>query len=336
MTLLKTYFDINFYIKNNIPKVSIKIKDEFNKGKVVDKNGMPLSPSSLKYFSHHFNFPLDQDLYKSYKMFFNKKNALLFCLKEFSLVEEHRKLILTYLEEIDSKMKNNHKIAIQNPEYRKKLSDSYNAELQSKIKKERYKDPAFKAKMYQVMHNPVTKNKRILSYKKWLENGGKEILKLACNKPERISKISAHSKMMWQNFKYSTNFPKNYKVNNIEMNGLEYKIALILNQYNVAWNYEEIFPTKNGILIPDFRIKDTNKIIECYGDFWHANPKVFLNENQILRGVTKVKDVWNKDKHRQQVFQELGYEVLILWEQDINSNIENVKEEIRNFLNDKV
>jgi very-short-patch-repair endonuclease len=81
-------------------------------------------------------------------------------------------------------------------------------------------------------------------------------------------------------------------------------------------------------------IQNTKKVIECYGDFWHANPNLFKDQEKILIGTTRVKDVWNKDKDRQKILEDLGYKVLVLWEQDINNNLEQVKEQIRNFLNE--
>lgn len=332
---MKKYFDFKFQIKNNIPKIKITVKSEFLKGKAIGKTNMPISTSSIDYFIFHFGEEKASEIYNFYKKFFNKENLFSFYLKEFSVSDFDQKLIRDYLQILNQKMKENHKKAISSPEYKKKLSESYNRELHSKLKKERYKDPVFKMKMYEIMHNPLTKSKRINSFKKWLNNGGKEKLKIACNKPERIKKISEHSKFLWKTNKFSLNVPKNYIVNDVKMNKIEYIVANILNDLRINWVYEQnIFDLENSFF-PDFILNNCKQIIECYGDYWHANPKFYLNENEIIKRDLTVKQIREKDASRQQQLENLGYEILILWEDEIINRKENTTEKIKDFVNGK-
>lgn len=61
-------------------------------------------------------------------------------------------------------------------------------------------------------------------------------------------------------------------------------------------------------------ILDDKLIIEYFGDFWHMNPKKFL-ENDINK-VLKIpsKTIWDRDKRKIEYLKNLGYDVLIIWE----------------------
>jgi very-short-patch-repair endonuclease len=77
----------------------------------------------------------------------------------------------------------------------------------------------------------------------------------------------------------------------------------------------------------DFLIKNTNKLIEVDGDYWHGNQKLFpmLSESQIK---TKELDI------KKTIFAESnGFEVIRFWGDDIKNNRENIKIHILKLLN---
>ena len=87
-----------------------------------------------------------------------------------------------------------------------------------------------------------------------------------------------------------------------------------------------------------FCVKE-KKVIEVYGDFWHANPLKYKKDDilNFPKGEkVLVEDKWNKDIERINHIKLQGYDVLVVWEHDINSDIENVKEKIWNFLKSKI
>jgi G:T-mismatch repair DNA endonuclease (very short patch repair protein) len=93
----------------------------------------------------------------------------------------------------------------------------------------------------------------------------------------------------------------------------EVRIQSILNLLNITY-------TANGFLFSynfDFIFKN-KKIIEVQGDFWHANPNKY-KENDILLDGLSVKDVWDKDKRKKKLLELKGYEVYYLWENEINN-----------------
>lgn len=84
------------------------------------------------------------------------------------------------------------------------------------------------------------------------------------------------------------------------------------------------FPCGN-YCFPDFRVG--NRVVEVDGDFWHAHP------TQDFAKLTEVQK-FNilRDRKKAKLYQENGYEVINLWESDINNQRESVKERLAEFL----
>jgi len=82
----------------------------------------------------------------------------------------------------------------------------------------------------------------------------------------------------------------------------------------------------------DFLIDD--KIIECFGDYWHCNPKIFGAKDYNKSMKIKAEDKWIIDEQRKNKLISKGYKFLSLWEYDIYNNFETVNEQIKQFLYD--
>jgi hypothetical protein len=76
-----------------------------------------------------------------------------------------------------------------------------------------------------------------------------------------------------------------------------------------------------------------NKIIEYNGDLWHANPKIY--DESFINPVSKKSavEIWNKEKHKEKVANEHGYEVFRIWEFDYKNDKEKAIEKCMKFLN---
>ena len=61
-----------------------------------------------------------------------------------------------------------------------------------------------------------------------------------------------------------------------------------------------------------------NCIIEFNGDYWHANPGIYV-ESALIRG-SKAVDIWRKDMLKLKTATDLGFKVLTVWEQEFKSN----------------
>lgn len=92
---------------------------------------------------------------------------------------------------------------------------------------------------------------------------------------------------------------------------LKEKYDDIVQHYTIhdqdKWFFPDIISTKDNI------------IIEYYGDYWHANPKKY-SENQIVHHNLTAKRIWDIDKERINRLEKLGYWVYIIWEGDFISN----------------
>lgn len=103
---------------------------------------------------------------------------------------------------------------------------------------------------------------------------------------------------------------------------LEIRLAKILDETNIA--YMQQFWLKNKSF--DFYIKKTKTIIEVQGDFWHANPNIYMADDNLKfpNGTVKAFDLWEKDSIKNQLARKYGYKVVYIWESEIRSmsNIE--------------
>ena len=71
----------------------------------------------------------------------------------------------------------------------------------------------------------------------------------------------------------------------------------------------------------DFAITNTKILVEVHGDYWHCNPKIYKNgpKNDWQRHAIK-RDFCKKDFAKSK-----GYERIIVWEHDIKTDFENIK-----------
>ena len=83
-----------------------------------------------------------------------------------------------------------------------------------------------------------------------------------------------------------------------------------------------------------YDIKHKNCIIEFNGDYWHANPKDY-KENDIIRG-RKVKDIWNFESKKLKLANDLGFSILVVWESDfIKDKSKIIKETVEWMLKEQ-
>ncbi len=77
--------------------------------------------------------------------------------------------------------------------------------------------------------------------------------------------------------------------------------------------------------------------MEFLGDYWHANP-IKYSENESIsypNGIKKIaKDVWENDNIRFESIRKRGFKLFLVWESDYKSDqkmcIEKLLKEIRN------
>lgn len=74
--------------------------------------------------------------------------------------------------------------------------------------------------------------------------------------------------------------------------------------------------------IVDILLSKYKVVIECNGDYWHANPKLYKSTDlfNTWDGPKTAKDIWEKDKIRKKQIESFGYKVIIVWESDLKQN----------------
>lgn len=64
----------------------------------------------------------------------------------------------------------------------------------------------------------------------------------------------------------------------------------------------------------DIFIPSQRKIIEYYGDYWHCNPIKYQSDYYHTVIKKTAKEIWERDKKREQELIDAGYQVTIKWE----------------------
>jgi hypothetical protein len=75
-----------------------------------------------------------------------------------------------------------------------------------------------------------------------------------------------------------------------------------------------------------------NKIIEFYGDYWHANP-LFYSKDEYIRQ-KRVADIWEHDTKKLKDLEHNGFKIKVIWETNYKNNPAKVIEECKRFLNE--
>ena len=85
-----------------------------------------------------------------------------------------------------------------------------------------------------------------------------------------------------------------------------------LKKLDIKYIYDMQYSTEYKFR-PDFLLPDYNVVIECHGDYWHANPTIYeyedLNHIQLINV--------EKDMFKKEYYESKNLKVLIFWENEI-------------------
>jgi len=176
--------------------------------------------------------------------------------------------------------------------------------------------------------NKEYRNKVIKAVSKPRKEGFKKeqsdrVLQWYINNPKQRDNRSIKMKESWRQGKIEPN------INSINESKLERelreKLIRLLSNRNVRKTTIKI---NNRWFYPDIRI-DKNIIIEFYGDYWHANPKLFKADD-IVHNKFTAKQIWSNDKKRIKILEDNGFKVFIVWQDEYQKNKDLV---IKNIIN---
>jgi len=135
------------------------------------------------------------------------------------------------------------------------------------------------------------------------------------NNPEQRNIRSLKMKESWDNGKIEPN------INSINESKLEKELRIKLKKLLPDRKVRKsTLKIEKRWFYPDIKIDD-KIIVEFYGNYWHANPKLFKAED-IFHHKLKAKDIWENDKKRIHILESNGFKVFIIWQDEYEDNKE--------------
>jgi hypothetical protein len=142
--------------------------------------------------------------------------------------------------------------------------------------------------------------------------------------PERNKKISESIKQKIMQVgaeEWSMHFGKFYGRSLLEEEVFQYVKSLYGDANNNVW----LDSYNIDILVG-------NKIIEVFGDYWHANPNVLSLKRKPKEYTDRMELIRENDEARLNYIRNKGFSVLVVWENDWRNNLEKTKQVIQEFL----
>lgn len=130
---------------------------------------------------------------------------------------------------------------------------------------------------------------------------------------DRCEKISYTSSLDFFINKYGEDKGNLVWKNKFKMNRTSDKskiISEILSKLNIRYEIEKNIGSK----FVDYFLTDYNIAIEYFGDYWHANPKIYESNFFIKQIKMNAYEVWEKDKIRIDFIKNKIDSIIIIWE----------------------
>ena len=83
--------------------------------------------------------------------------------------------------------------------------------------------------------------------------------------------------------------------------------------------------------ICDIYVPSLNLIIEYFGDYWHCNPKIYESNYYNMKKGKYAYELWEYDKNKLELIRNNGYNLEVVWEQDLKNNNKLVENIISNY-----
>jgi len=93
---------------------------------------------------------------------------------------------------------------------------------------------------------------------------------------------------------------------------------------------------ESEVVVGRYRVDEIHKeaslIVEINGDYVHANPSIYEEDEQIrLRGSSYLaRDKWKSDRKKIETLKSIGYDVIVIWESDdLQERLEEISEALQ-------
>jgi len=110
-----------------------------------------------------------------------------------------------------------------------------------------------------------------------------------------------------------------------KMNRLELFVSSILDKNNIKYTHQFFLSKDNVCKSYDFKIKDTNILLEIDGDYWHGGPS-------LDKHFYKLEEVKQNDLLKNQLAENNGFKLIRIWESEIYKNPNIILETINIYI----
>ena len=179
------------------------------------------------------------------------------------------------------------------------------------------------------LHVVRSKTTKILWQDKNYRDKITKSLKVALNTPEHKKQRSENLKKLWQSFSFrkqqiqrikkqwnDNDYKKMMSQTGIRISKFQNKVFNYYLNLNEHWTIEYGIP--DTTLTVDLCNPLTHEVIECFGDYWHCNPRIYTEDYFHDRIKKTAKEIWLHDTNRINELKKLGYNVQIIWESEWN------------------
>jgi len=289
----------------------------------------------IKYKFIHFNFSKISDFNFLKEEYETNLKSLPVLKKEYGIDFKSILFLLDYFN-IRKRNISESSIKISKGKFLKTMMKRYNTDNPSRVDEFKRKREQTCVDRFGVNNIRKVKNYMDIVEKTIKEKYGVTYSELQSNLSKKVwSNLTDENKNLW--LKNSIHSDKAYK-NNIKgynISKLETRIQEILNEMGISYTTQFCLKNEKMRRFYDFLLIDIKLIIEVNGDYWHANPKLY-KENDILNykkfGTRTAKDMWIKDEFKKDFAEKKGYIVMYIWESEINEN----KYNLTNFVINKI
>lgn len=144
---------------------------------------------------------------------------------------------------------------------------------------------------------------------------------------EYVGRSNLFQKKNARRSKFHQSVEKILNKNDIQFESEVYAKFLAYNEY-----YKKNYSPIVDILIEEYKI-----VIECNGDYWHANPKLYKPDDifNTWKGQKKSSEIWGRDNLRAKQIENFGYKVITVWESDYRGNKQKFESDLINAIKNK-
>lgn len=196
----------------------------------------------------------------------------------------------------------------------------------SEISKELWKDENYRNKII----NHTTGKTRSEDFKKKQSINAKEQFKDINQRKIRSERM----KISWQNGKITNNgcYHANVSKEENEFFDLLSKSNIFVERRKVI-KYINEKTNRNRHLFPDGFIEKKKIVIEFNDSFWHADKKLFPNDNTKVHHNKTAKEIRDHNNEKKKLYKKLGYNLIVVWSLDYEKDKEKCVKKVINIIN---